>query len=84
MCGLPNIRCSYYQEAIPNANSKRAIGKAWTFFTTLDMMEVYYQIPLHEDGKKFTEFITPQGLFEFNVMPFGILNASMVFQEMII
>ncbi|XP_036342487.1 uncharacterized protein K02A2.6-like [Rhagoletis pomonella] len=52
-------------------------------FTTLDMTAGYYQIPVKEESKPYTAFLTPEGLFEHNVMPFGLRNAPMVFQEMI-
>jgi len=54
-----------------------------SYFTTLDMTSGYYQIPMGQESKKFTPFLTPDGLYEFNVMPFGLLNAPMVFQEVI-
>lgn len=54
------------------------------YFTTLDMTSGYYQIPLNNESKKFTAFMTPDGLFEYNVMPFGLVNAPMVFQEVIV
>lgn len=54
------------------------------FFTTLDMTSGYYQIPLDEESRKFTSFMTHDGLFEHNVMPFGLINAPMYFQEMVL
>lgn len=55
-----------------------------TFFTTLDMTPAKYQIPLYLDSKMLTLFITLEGLFEFNVKPFRLRNAPMVFQKIII
>ncbi|KAM9983316.1 hypothetical protein ACTFIZ_007625, partial [Dictyostelium cf. discoideum] len=43
----------------------------------------YYQIPIRESDKYLTAFSVPQGLFEFNVMPFGLCNAPAVFQRTI-
>jgi len=54
-----------------------------SYFTTLDMTSGYYQIPMGQESKKFTAFLTSDGLYVFNVMPFGLLNAPMVHQEVI-
>lgn len=54
------------------------------YFSTLDMTSGYYQVPMNEDSKKYTAFLTHEGLFEHNVMPFGLVNAPMVFQEIVV
>ncbi|EZG57502.1 retrovirus polyprotein, partial [Gregarina niphandrodes] len=50
-------------------------------FTTLDMNSGFRNVPIAEESKHLTAFVTPFGLFEFNVIPFGIKNSPAEFQR---
>ncbi|KAI9565042.1 pol polyprotein [Daphnia sinensis] len=42
----------------------------------------YWQIPMHKEHKAETAFVTPDGLYQFLVMPFGLASAPGTFQRM--
>ena len=52
------------------------------YFTTVDFMSGYYQIPIDEKSKRLTAFVTTEGQYEFNKMPFGLVNAPNVFNKL--
>ena len=57
------------------------LGKA-KFFTSLDLKSGYWQVLMDEADKEKTAFACHRGLFEFNVMPFGLSYAPAIFQEL--
>ena len=57
------------------------MGKS-KYFTTLDLKSGYWQIEVKESDRCKTAFVTHKGLYEFNVMAFGIATAPSVFQDL--
>ncbi|UYV82146.1 hypothetical protein LAZ67_21001132 [Cordylochernes scorpioides] len=53
------------------------------FYSSMDLQSGYWQIDVEDSDREKTAFITPDGLYEFKVMPFGLCNASATFERMI-
>ena len=62
------------QEGLQKAARKR-------FLTCLDGMWGFWNVRLNEESKAVTAIVTHRGLFEFNVLPFGICNSPGEFQR---
>ena len=58
------------------------IGNA-KFVSTFDMLKGYWQVPLTQRARKISAFVTPSGLYQYKVMPFGMKNAPATFQRMV-
>lgn len=52
------------------------------YFSKLDFVKGYWQIPLTEESKPKTAFSTTSGLYQFRFMPFGIKTAPAVFAKL--
>ncbi len=68
----------------PLPNMEQAVqilGGGYKFFSKLDMKSGFWQIPIKEEDKFKTAFITPDGLYEWNVLAQGLKNSPPSFQR---
>ena len=53
------------------------------YITKFDLLKGFWQIPLTERAKEISAFVTPDGLYHYKVMPFGMKNSPATFQRLI-
>ncbi len=59
------------------------LGEGNNFFSSLDLVSGYWQVPMAPESRLITAFSTMNGHFEWLRMPFGLKTASITFQRMI-
>ena len=67
---------------MPNIHETLLTLESAKVFTTIDLSSAYHQIPLTDESKDITAFITTKGFFRFPWIPFGLASASSVFHHM--
>ena len=77
-----NKNTRFDAEPIPNPEDIFAKLSGNRYFSKLDFCKGYCQIPLGEDSKEKTASATSRGLFQFRVMPFGLVNAAATYSRL--
>lgn len=68
---------------LPHIDELLSRLKDATVFSTIDLEAAYFQLPLHEESRDLTAFITHEGLFRFCRVPYGLASAPSAFQKML-
>ena len=66
---------------LPKVDETLALLSGATCFSKLDANSGFWQIPLSDDSRLLTTFLTPYGRFCFNKLPFGVSCAPELFQK---
>ena len=68
---------------VPRMNDSTAnIGEV-NYVTKFDLLKGFWQIPLTHRANDISAFVTPDGLYQYKVMPCGIKNSPATFQRLI-
>jgi hypothetical protein len=52
------------------------------YFSTLDLLSGYWQVPLDADAQEKSAFVTRNGLWKWKVLPFGLTSAPATFERL--
>ena len=62
-------------------DSLRLLGNQ-QWFSTMDLASEYWQVAMSADAKRNAAFVTHAGLYQFQVMPFGLCNAPATIERL--
>lgn len=66
---------------LPHINDAIESMAGATYFSVIDLKSGFWQLPVKKEDRPKTAFTCPDGLFEFNTMPFGLISAPASFQR---
>ena len=85
MCGLygPQGRMPKNSFLLPRIDQIVDASAEHGMLSFLDAFSRYHQTPMHCPDAEKTSFITPHGLYCYNVMSFGLKNAGATYQRLV-
>ena len=72
-----------YRHPIPRAQEIFRALEGAKYFSTVDMAQGYFQIPVRKEDRAKLVFTTDSGLFQFKRIPQGWKNSAPIFQRTI-
>ena len=81
---LPQIKAITCKDAypLPRIDDSLDALSGSKFFSTLDLLSGYWQVPLDDDAKIKSAFVTRNGLWQWRVLPFGLTSAPATFERL--
>ncbi len=67
---------------LPHIDEMLTSLRGATVFSSIDLANAYSQLPLHDDSRDITAFITHDGLFRYCKVPYGLASTPSAFQKM--
>ena len=67
---------------LPNIADCLDVFKGASYFAVLDLRSFFYQVPLAEEDRDKTAFITRRGQWRFHSLPMGLSNSPATFQRL--
>nr|CAD7424998.1 unnamed protein product [Timema monikensis] len=73
-----NRKIRYEATPMPTIEMALQFLAGASVYTIVHLNTAYYQIPLSEETRPLTAFISQVGLYEFNVLPFGLATGAQI------
>lgn len=67
---------------MPRVDEAIDLLSAAVLFSVMDLSSSFWQVPVYPSDREKTAFVSPQGLFQFRYMPFGLCNAPATMQRL--
>ena len=77
-----NMVTQYDAYPLPRIDESLDALSGSQYFSTLDLVSGYWQVPLTDDAKEKSTFTTRCGLWQWKVLPFGLTSAPATFQRL--
>ena len=78
-----NKACSKDSFPLPQIDQIVDASTKHGLLSFMDAFSSYHKIPMHPSDVEKTAFITPHGLYCYNVMPFGLKNAGAIYKRLV-